>query len=123
MATVPGTRANNILHRAEQSLLGVRMGQTVNKISNLKKNLDDFPKKINDRLPGKREEVTSFVRSAQMQEHDLTKARQQNKSQRLIDVRDKKKQSDNKLNNSLANECMSKWVKNCSDRILFSRKD
>ncbi|XP_068748853.1 uncharacterized protein [Montipora capricornis] len=30
----------------------------------------------------------------------------------------RKKQSDNKVNNKLANECMSKWVKNCSDRIL-----
>ena len=60
----------------------------------------------------------SFVANAQMREHDLTKTRQQNKFKQLIDSRDKKKESENKVNNSLANECMSKWVKNYSDCVL-----
>ena len=117
-STVQGKSADNILRRAERSLLGVRIGQTVRKLGNFNKDFDNFAIKIDERLPSKREEVMSFVASAQMREHDLTKTRQQNKFKRLIDSRDKIKQSKNKVNNSLANECMSKWVKNCSDRIL-----
>ena len=67
---------------------------------------------VNKRLPGKTPEVVEFVTKAQLKEHHETKARQQSKFQRLIG-KEKTTQARNE-----ASECISRWVKNCSDRIL-----
>ncbi len=70
---------------------------------------------VDTRLPMKQIEVETFVINAEMREHRLTKERQQNKFQRLNDKITAESQC---KNNNKASECMTRWVKNCSDRIL-----
>ena len=54
----------------------------------------------------------------QSREHLEVKARQQNKFQRLVCKNEDKTRNTHHLDTSVANECISRWVKNCSDRIL-----
>ena len=118
-STVKGNKADNILRRAERSLLNVRVGQIVNKINNLKQEKHRLEKVIysDSGLPSDViAEVKTRTERSQVKEHELTKTRQQNKFSRLLD---KKTELDSrKSNNNLGSECISKWVKNCSQRIL-----
>ena len=110
-----GVQAENIIKRAERSLLGVRIGQTVGKVKKLSTKYEVLKADVDLRLPRKQQKVQAFVINAQMQEHRSTKERQQNKFQRL---NEKKTAETQRKNNNIASECMTRWVKNCSDRIL-----
>ena len=72
---IQGKHADNIIKRAERSLLGVRIGQTVEKVKNLVKKYDTLKADVCEKLPRKQPEVESFVANAQMREHRLTKTR------------------------------------------------
>ncbi|XP_072048677.1 uncharacterized protein [Amphiura filiformis] len=118
-STVKGRKADNILRRAERALLNVRVGQIVNKIDNLNQEKDRFESVIYSasELPS---DVTAEIKTrterSQVKEHELSKARQKNKFSRLL--KKKKELESRKTNNSLASDCISKWVKNCSERLL-----
>ena len=117
-STVPGLEANKIIKRAERSLLGVRIGQTVQKLKRLDRQKSELKVDIVKRLPGKQQEIEKFVSNVQEREHQEVKSRQQNKFQRLVSKNVDKIKDTHRWNNNLANECISRWVKNCSDRIL-----
>ncbi|XP_072025331.1 uncharacterized protein [Amphiura filiformis] len=61
-------------------------------------------------------EVTSRCELSQLKEHELSKRRQQQKFTRLVER--KSEINTQKKGNNIASECISKWVKNCSDRLL-----
>ena len=71
-----------------------------------------------------RKEVANFIAHAQTKENGDCKQRQIKKFNRLIAKKDnidhsKDKQKDLKDNNkSIASECIGRWVRNCSDRVL-----
>ncbi|XP_077986089.1 uncharacterized protein LOC144440576 [Glandiceps talaboti] len=113
-STVKGDKANSILKRSEKQLLNVRIGQNVHKLNLLNKDKVDAESRIAESLP---EDVATETRSrcqrSQIREHDTSKKRQQAKFAHLAD-KDRKDQ----VKTNLASECISKWVKNCSDRIL-----
>ena len=117
-STVPGLEAGKIIKRAERQLLGVRIGQTVHKLKRLDKLKNEARSDIGRKLTGLQQEIEDFVTNAQTREHLEVKTRQQNKFQRLVCKREDKTRNTNTLDTSLANECISRWVKNCSDRIL-----
>ena len=114
-STVKGNKANNILRRAEKGLLNVRVGQIVNKLDRL----DGDKQRLNDIISntsGLPDEVISEVRSrtstSQLKAHELSKTRQRSKFATLVA---KQRTSENK---NIASECIDKWVKNCSKRLL-----
>jgi hypothetical protein len=78
-----------------------------------------FDKAIDDRIEDdqKKEEIHRFIAHAQLKEHDGSKQRQIKKFNSCKQLADKLSKNANK-NNSIANDCIAKWVKNCSDRIL-----
>ncbi|XP_072033573.1 uncharacterized protein [Amphiura filiformis] len=119
-STVKGNKANNILRSAERALLNVRVGQIVNKINNLnqeKQRLENIVLSDSSTLPDTiKEEVKSRTGKSQLKEHEVSKVRQQKKFSRLLEH--KNELNSKKLNNNLASECISKWVKHCSQRIL-----
>ena len=69
-------------------------------------------------MPRKWAEVEIFGNSAQVQKHVEVKFHQQNKLKGRLDRKVKKKGDLVESNDTLAQECISRWVKNCSDRIL-----
>ena len=117
-STVKGTKADNILRRAERSLLNVRIGQIVHKLDVLSEEKHRIDHSLNAaKIPADiKAEVKSRCERAQLKEHELSKYRQQQKFARLVerknDVNTVKKGS------NIASECIAKWVKNCSDRLL-----
>ena len=115
---IKGNKADNILRKAERSLLNVRIGQTVNKLDDLTVEKSRFENVINtakDIPENVKAEVKSRCERAQLLEHELSKTRQQ-KFARLVE---RNKESNTPKNGSnIASDCISKWVKNCSDRIL-----
>ena len=118
---VRGSEANNIILRAQKQLLNTRIGQTVRKLQYLEKKKDQQETGLSQRLPSKQlEEVTNFVKDAQLKEHEVTKTRQQGKYAKLVEKQKSKEEATNKGNKqkTLANEIMERWVKNCSQRIL-----
>ncbi|XP_072038548.1 uncharacterized protein [Amphiura filiformis] len=118
-STVKGTKADNILRRAERSLLNVRIGQIVRKLDDLESEKDRIGNVLNTAnvLPSDIvTEVTSRCELSQLKEHELSKRRQQQKFTRLVER--KSEINTQKKGNNIASECISKWVKNCSDRLL-----
>ncbi|XP_072033196.1 uncharacterized protein [Amphiura filiformis] len=118
-STVKGRKADNILRRAERALLNVRVGQIVNKINNLNQEKDRLESVIYSasELPSNvTAEIKTRTERSQVKEHELSKTRQKNKFSRLLEK--KKELESRKTNNTLASDCISKWVKNCSERLL-----
>ena len=98
-------------------MLGVRIGENVRKLQILDKQKSVLEAKVRVQLPGKDNDVISFLRDSQLRTHTEAKARQQHKFQAIL----KKTKSDHdtkKTDTSLASQVMSRWVKNCSDRLL-----
>ncbi|XP_078582762.1 uncharacterized protein LOC144865701 isoform X2 [Branchiostoma floridae x Branchiostoma japonicum] len=112
-STVKGNKANSILKRAERQLLNVRISQTIQKIDYLNKEKGRLDSCVEQKLPGELvEEVRSRVNRSQIWEHGVTKERQINKFGRLL------QKNQEQTSRSLPSECIHKWVKNCSDRLL-----
>ena len=111
-STVKGEKANQILKRAEKQLTNVRISQTVRKLKFLNSEKDRLDSELSGQLPVSiTSEVWSRVKRSQIKEHELTKERQQYKFTRLV-------QKNAERNASIPSECIQKWVKNCSDRLL-----
>jgi hypothetical protein len=117
-STVRGEKANKILHRAERSLLGVRIGQTVRRLDILEKKREVLKQEVSQKLPRLQSEVENFVTTAQLRQHTEVKQRQQTKFRRILDKKTKNNDNVSSQRDNLAQQCMSRWVKNCSDRIL-----
>ncbi|XP_072023068.1 uncharacterized protein [Amphiura filiformis] len=118
-SSVKGSKADNILRRAERSLLNVRIGQVVQKLKHLdneKDRLGDLIFRASPLSADDKAEVKQRVTKSEVKEHDTCKQRQQRKFTRLVEK--KEQQDKRKFNNNIAADCISKWVKNCSQRIL-----
>ena len=75
---VRGNAADNIIKRAERSLLGVRIGQTVRNVDILDKKVVELREKVNRKLsPKMREAVVRHVSDAHAWEHKEVKERQE----------------------------------------------
>ena len=61
-------------------------------------------------------EVKSRCEHVQLKEHELSKHRQQQKLVCLVER--KNDVNTTKKGSNIASECIAKWVKNCSDRLL-----
>ena len=112
--TITGKKVDNILKKTEKQLLNVRIGQTVKKLKDLEERSAEYDRQVFSQIPDKHEEVIAHITSAQKKEHQISKQRQQNKFKRL----ENKSMYTDKQPKSLANEVMSRWVQNCSQRIL-----
>ncbi|XP_072015061.1 uncharacterized protein [Amphiura filiformis] len=118
-SSVIGSKADNILRRAERSLLNVSIGQVVQKLKHLdneKDRLGDLIFRASPLSADDKAEVKQRVTKSEVKEHDTCKQRQQRKFTRLVEK--KEQQDKRKFNNNIAADCISKWVKNCSQRIL-----
>ena len=62
--------------------------------------------------------MRSRTERAQLKEHELSKQRQQNKFARLAEKKTKAEEKLRQSRNNIASDCISKWVKNCSSRLL-----
>ena len=65
-STVPGMEARKIIQRAERQLLGVRIGQTVQKLKRLDRQKEGVKVDIVSRLPRLQQEVEKYVTNAQL---------------------------------------------------------
>ena len=105
-----------MLWKAERSLLNIRMGQIVHKIRNQKDDCECYSGFVygsHSRLPSDvQDEVTQCIVQMQLREHELVKKCQQTKFACLFE----RNQEENKV--SLVSECITKWVKNYSKRLL-----
>ena len=115
-SSVKGKKAESVLRRAEKCLLNVRISQTIGKLNKLEKDKTRLSETVygeDSPLPeDTKTEIKRHHESAQQREHDLVKQRQQDKYKRLIE-----KNTDTSKP-SLASECITRWVKNCSQRLL-----
>ena len=115
---VKGKRAENILKRAEKSLLNVRIGQIIHKLDHLDREKHRIEKSVFAAgllSPDDKAEVISRVERSEFKEYRSSKQRQQQKFACLVER--KSEQNKRKLDNNIASECISKRVKNCSQRI------
>ena len=87
----------------------------VRKLKYLEEKKADFEENVSRRLPGKSRDIIKFVGESQMRAHNGSKQSQQNKFTRLVE---KKREKSEGQEEGLAGKIMSRWVKNCSDRIL-----
>lgn len=117
-STVQGIAAKNILRKAERSLIGVRIGQTSRKIKQLTARKEKLNAEVIENLPDHRPEVTEFIEQAQLREHNVCKTRQIEKFRKLQSNLKRKEVNNGQVGNSIATECMSRWVTNSSKRIL-----
>ena len=85
-----GSKADNILRRAEKQLLGVRIGDTVRKLKFLEEKKEKIEQEISRRLPRKSHDVMNFVEQQQVQEHLRCKQTQQKKFASLMEKKSKK---------------------------------
>ena len=114
-SNVNGKKAENILRRAEKQLLNVRIGDTVKYLKKLDIKNSALKTEVSRQLPGKSDDVTEFVRNAQLRAHTGCKQRQQRKFQSLLG---KKTDKSVEKKTDTAQQVMARWVKNISDRIL-----
>ncbi len=73
---VCGMQVENIIKRAERSLLCARICQTVRKVKELVNKFEVLNTDVDIRLPRKQLEVETFIINAQMAERRLMKERQ-----------------------------------------------
>jgi hypothetical protein len=118
-STVKGKKAEEILQKAERALLGARIGQINYKLKTLDNNRVDLEaaidRGINDEQ--KKTAVLKFIAHAQKAEHETCKQRHIRKYQCLT-KKEGKTGTNKDITPGLAASCISKWVKNCSKRIL-----
>ena len=114
-SNVKGQKADSIIRKAEKQLLNVGIGDTVKYLKKLDVKKSALETEVSRRLPGKSDDVTEFVRNAQLRAHTGSKQRQQRKFHSLLGNKTEKA-DDSKTNT--AQQVMSRWVKNLSDRIL-----
>ena len=112
-STVQGCKADNILKRAERALLNVRIGQITGKIKRIKDDSASLTTAITSSItcPRTCREVDEFTAHAHNAEFQRCKQRQIGKFERLRVKTEEKTPT-------ISQECISKWVKNCSSRIL-----
>ena len=118
-SAVKGSKADNIIRKAEHALLNVRISQTIHKIKNLEKD----QKRLSESIYGDTSPLPDSLKSqikehhefTQLREHTKVKSRQQAKFSKLNEKSQAKADKDKP---SVSSEFISKWVKNCSQRIL-----
>ena len=93
--------------------MGVRIGDTVRKLKYLEGKKADFEEVVSRCLPGKSHDIIKFVRDSQLRR--IMEQRQQNKFTTLVETKSKKSEGKDE---GLAGKIISRWVTNCSDRIL-----
>jgi len=112
---VTGSKADNILQKAEKALLNIRIGQIKGKLDHLNVQQGSLTQRVEEQLPvDKSTKVKDWISQVQVHEHLVTKGRQQGKFQRLV-ARQQPTTNEEDLTGS---KCIEKWVRNCSDRIL-----
>ena len=115
-SSVKGSAADTILRKAEKSLLNVRIGQTISKLKHFeqeKSRLSDLVYDDNSALPSEvKDKIKEHHEFVQLKEHEKVKERQQAKYAKIAE------QSKKPVKPSISSECISKWVRNCSQRIL-----
>ena len=82
-SNVQGKKADNILRRAERSLLSVRIGQTVQKVKKIEAEVSSLERRISTQLPEDEHRVKEFVTASQAKEFQQVKERQQKKFERM----------------------------------------
>ena len=70
-----------ITERAERALLGVRIGQTVRKVTTVVEKTENLKRKVYQRLPSNAPEVEEFVARAHLAQYTEVKKCQQTKFQ------------------------------------------
>ena len=115
-SSVKGSAADTILRKAEKSLLNVRIGQTISKLKRFeheKDRLSDLVYGDNSALSSEtKDKIKEHHEFTQLREHQKVKERQQAKFAKVAEQTKKAPKP------SISSECISKWVRNCSKRIL-----
>ena len=119
VSNVRAEKVDKILRQAERSWLGVRICQTViRKLDILTLKWDKLKRDVWDRLPEQWVEIDAFVNTAKVQKHAEVKIHQQNKFKKVLDTKLKKTEIMNESKDTLEQDCILRWIKNCSDHIL-----
>ncbi|XP_070549284.1 uncharacterized protein [Ptychodera flava] len=121
-SNVHGTKADNIVQRAEKALLNVRIDQTVKRLSTLTKIQTELVSELKQCLAENEfQQVVERGQRSQMKEHEKSKERQIKKFNRLIERKSNQQNMQESIKPTDSEDepdSSERWVKNYSKRSL-----